>query len=93
MTPFQKFYYYDPKQFGKYSIKNVYPALVGGSYEEMTISGGGQASQEFARVTFTDVPDEERQKVREGLLQYCKLDTQAMIDILKVLRAAVDGKS
>jgi len=27
----------------------------------------------------------------DGLLEYCKLDTQAMIDVLKVLRSAASG--
>ncbi len=90
MTPFQKFDYYDPKQFGKYSIKSVYPALVGGSYEGMTISEGGQASREYARVTFANgITEQDRRQVYDGLLEYCKLDTQAMIDILNILKAAV----
>jgi len=90
MTPFQKFDYYDPKQLGRYSIKSVYPALVGGSYEKMTISEGGQASREYARVTFSDgVTEEDRRLVYDGLLEYCKLDTRAMIDVLDVLRKAV----
>lgn len=87
MTPFQKFDYYDPKQLGRYSIKSVYPALIGGSYDGMTISDGSQASREYARVTFSDgVTAEERRRVYDGLLEYCKLDTRAMIDILDVLR-------
>ena len=87
MVPFRRFDYYDPKQMGSYSIKAVYPALVGGSYNDMTISGGGQASREYGRVTFTDgVPEKEMRDIYNGLLEYCKLDTQAMIDVLKVLR-------
>lgn len=92
MLPFQKFDYYDPKQMGKYSIKSVYPALVGGSYEGMSISDGGQASREYARVTFLDgVTAEERRRVYDGLLEYCKLDTQAMIDVLEVLKKTAEG--
>ena len=90
MVPFRRFDYYDPKQMGRYSIKAVYPALTGGSYKEMEISDGGQASSEYGRVTFTDgIPEKEKRKVYDGLLEYCKLDTQAMIDILKVLRVSV----
>jgi hypothetical protein len=87
MGPFQKFDYYDPKQFGRYSIKSVYPALVGGSYDEMEISGGGEASREYARVTFSaGITEEDRKKVYRGLLEYCKLDTEAMASILDILR-------
>ena len=92
MHPFQKFDYYNPKQLGRYSIKSVYPALVGGSYEGMAISDGGQASREYARVTFSDgITEEDRRRVYDGLLEYCKLDTRAMVDILKVLRTTAGG--
>lgn len=89
MVPFRRFDYYDPKQMGSYSIKAVYPALAGGAYKGMTISDGGQASREYGRVTFTDgVPDSDKRQIYDGLLEYCKLDTQAMIDVLNVLRQA-----
>ncbi len=88
MLPFQKFDFYDPKQLGRYSIKAVYPALVGGSYAGLVISGGGMASLEYSRVTFRDgVSEDDRQRVYDGLLEYCKLDTMAMIEIFKVLQA------
>lgn len=91
MVPFRRFDYYDPKQMGSYSIKAVFPALVGGSYKGMEISDGGQASREYGRVTFTDgVSDDEKRKICDGLLEYCKLDTQAMIDVLKVLKKTVE---
>ena len=90
IVPFRSFDYYDPKQMGRTSIKNVYPALTGGSYAEMEIGDGSSASLEFARITFSnEVLEKERMKVRQGLESYCKLDTQAMIDVLEVLRASV----
>lgn len=49
--------------------------------------------REYARVTFTDgVTEEDRRRVYDGLLEYCKLDTRAMIDIMNVLRAAAKSK-
>ena len=87
IVPFRRFDYYDPKQMGSYSIKAIYPALVGGSYSSLAISEGGQASREYGRVTFAEgVSEAEKRKIYDGLLEYCKLDTQAMIDILNVLR-------
>jgi hypothetical protein len=89
MVPFRRFDYYDPKQMGSYSIKAIYPALVGGSYKNLEISDGGQATREYGRVTFTEgVSEEEKRAIYDGLLEYCKLDTQAMIDVLKVLKKA-----
>ena len=51
----------------------------------MEIAEGGTASLEYLRVTFGDVPEEERVRVRGYLEKYCKMDTQAMIDILSQL--------
>jgi hypothetical protein len=82
MEPFRLHSYYHPEQAGSYSIKSVLPALCGKSYDEMEISEGGTASQEYLRVAFCDVTDEERTRVRGYLEEYCTMDTQAMIDIL-----------
>ncbi len=93
IVPFRRFDYYDPKQMGRTSIKNVFPALTGGAYEGLGISDGNAASREYARVTFLDeVSAEERGRVRKDLETYCTLDTQAMIEILSVLRTAANGK-
>lgn len=93
IVPFRSFYYYDPKQMGSTSIKYVYPALTSGHYEGLEIADGGMASLQFARITFRDgISEEEKAKVRNGLETYCKLDTQAMIDVLQVLKEAVEVK-
>jgi hypothetical protein len=90
IDPFRKFDYYDPKQMGSYSIKSVYPALIGKGYEGLGIGEGGTASREFARVTFgKSIASEDRARVLKDLLIYCKLDTQAMIDILNYLRRTI----
>ena len=87
LAPFQAFHYYHPSQGGTASIKQVLPALVPElSYGEMEIGDGGTASNEYARVTFGDVPEEERKRVRAALLKYCQLDTLAMIRIIQKLR-------
>jgi hypothetical protein len=86
MKPFSSHSYYHPEQCGSYSIKSVLPALCGKSYDDMEISEGGTASQEYLRVTFGDVTDEERARVRGYLEEYCTMDTQAMIDILAQLQ-------
>jgi hypothetical protein len=86
LTPFRKFYYYHPLQRGSASLKRVLPALTGKGYEEMEIADGGNASVAFQRVTYGDVSEEERQKVRANLEKYCALDTEGMIWIVDRLR-------
>jgi hypothetical protein len=85
-TPFRSFHVYHPAQHGTASLKAVLPALVGKSYDGMAISDGGQASEEFMRVTFAPGDDKERLNVRKNLEEYCGLDTGGMIDIIKVLQ-------
>jgi len=90
LQPFRAFHYYHPSQRGSASIKKVLPALVPEfSYADMEIGDGMTASNEYARVTFGQVTQEDREQVREGLLKYCHLDTLAMIKIIQALRALI----
>jgi hypothetical protein len=50
------------------------------------LTEGGTASLEYLRVSFGDVPEAERQKVRGQLERYCGLDTEGMIWIVDALR-------
>jgi hypothetical protein len=87
MVIFQQRQYYVPEMKGSYSIKQVLPALVPGfSYDNMTIGDGGSASHAF--MSLISERDEEKVKLtRKNLLDYCQLDTMAMVEILKVLRS------
>ncbi|MBU6399085.1 MAG: DUF2779 domain-containing protein [Verrucomicrobia bacterium] len=82
LLPFRGFRYYHPAQRGSASMKAVLPALTGRGYEELEIQEGGTASLEFLRVTFGEVSDQERQRVRRALEQYCGQDTLGMIWIV-----------
>jgi len=86
LEPFQSFDYYHPDQHGSASIKAVLPVLTGHSYAELEIQKGGQASLEYLRVHFGEVPEDERRKVREQLERYCGTDTEGMIWIVDALR-------
>ena len=86
LTPFRSFHYYHPLQRGSASIKRVLPALTGWSYEGMDISNGEDASIAFQEVTYGDVPEELRSKVRENLAKYCELDTRGMVEIVDKLK-------
>ena len=83
---FEKVYCYKPEMEFSYSRKKVYPALCPGKdYSELSgVKEGEEAMDEFFRLRTMD--PEEREKAREGLLEYCALDTSAMIDIIKALR-------
>ena len=86
MIPFQQKWYYTPEMRGSYSIKAVLPALVPElSYNDLDIKDGGTASNTFlSMVNGTFKGDIE--KTRRQLLEYCKLDTFAMVKILEKLK-------
>lgn len=83
IIPFKEFYYYHPKQQGSCSIKYVLPALTGKSYEGMVISNGDVASREYLKKLKEG--KKLSKELREALLEYCKLDTEGMVDLVKVL--------
>ncbi len=66
-------------------MKRVLPALTGKGYKDLAIREGGQASREFARVTFLNAGEQERRRVFRELEEYCGLDTQGMADIVQAL--------
>ncbi len=81
IVPFRKFDYYNPKQKGSCSIKDVLPAIVGKSYKDMNINNGGLASVSYFESIFNGVGNKEQ--IRKDLLEYCKLDTEGMVWIVK----------
>ncbi len=85
MIPFQRRDYYHPDMQGSFSIKKVLPALVPDlKYSDLEISEGATASRAF--VQLREISDEvQLRTVTTNLLNYCKLDTLAMVEIWKVL--------
>lgn len=86
MIPFFKRWYYTPAMKGSYSIKSVLPALIPDmSYSDLEIQEGGTASAvftEMAKGTFQgDVA-----KTRKALIDYCTLDTLAMVKLYEKLK-------
>ena len=85
LEPFRGFDYYNPAQHGSASIKKVLPAVVGKSYEDMGITTGGDASVLYFHAIYGDAEVSEREKVFGDLEEYCALDTEGMVWILKEL--------
>ncbi len=93
--PFGKFYYYNPEQKGSASLKKVLPALTGVGYDNLDISNGQEASLRFIEIAFTKSGQNRAEKkrvsdIRKALIDYCGLDTQGMIFILKELYRLVE---
>ena len=77
---------------GSYSIKAVLPAVYPDDpeldYHNLEgVQNGGEAMEVFPRIQFME--PEEAKKTREALLEYCKLDTYAMVKLLQELERVV----
>lgn len=48
-------------------------------YGEEELADGGAAMMAYAKMQFTEMSNEEREKVTQALLRYCELDTLAMV--------------
>jgi len=83
---FRNFYYYHPSQKGSYSIKKVLPAITGKGYENLEINNGGDASVEYFNKF---IKGEGSEELYNNLLEYCKMDTEAMVWILEELKGLV----
>lgn len=88
MVIFSKKDYYTPAMKGSYSIKAVLPALVPGfGYNDLDIADGGTASNAFESL-YQEKDQTLIEKTRTDLLAYCKMDTLAMVEIMKVLQTS-----
>jgi hypothetical protein len=86
MIPFKNKDIYFGEMKGSYSLKAVLPALVPGlKYDGMEISDGQMASSAWMKTWKMDNP-EEIDQTRKALIEYCRLDTLAMVRILEKMR-------
>ncbi len=93
IKPFRQGGYYHADFNGGFSLKSVLPALFPGDdeldYQALAIGDGGAAMDAFSRLRLIE-SEEERRAVRRDLLDYCRLDTLAMVRIFGFLRKAAD---
>jgi hypothetical protein len=86
MIPFRDKSIYHWQFNGSYSLKDVLPALVPElSYDNLEISVGGMASSAWLHM-IQSKDEEEKSTIRKQLLQYCHLDTFAMVKILEKMK-------
>ena len=89
MMPFQQRWYYTPEMEGSYSIKKVLPAVVDNlSYENLNIKEGGSASVAFQSL-YSETDIIKTNEIRNDLLDYCKMDTLAMVKIYETLTGVI----
>jgi hypothetical protein len=86
---FQKGYYYSSKMGNSFSLKSILPALYPDDTEmdyhnlEGSVKNGTQAMAAIAKAQ--EGTEEERKQIEKDLIQYCELDTFAVVKIIKKL--------
>ena len=77
---------YHPEFHGSFSIKTVLPALVPSlSYEGLDVRNGDMAIARFARMARGEITGNDVEVTRRQLLEYCAMDTLAMVSLHEVL--------
>jgi len=90
MTIFSKGYYVDYQFKGSSSIKKVLPILIPDlSYSELEISGGTQAMTTWGKMLEGNHSIDSLDQIQKDLLEYCRLDTFAMVEIYRFLTKLV----
>ena len=93
MVPFKQRKYYTKEMKGSASIKSVLPALYPNekelNYHNLPlVHNGEEASKTFLELKNKTI--EEQEKIRQGLLVYCKLDTYAMVKIWEKFKEVIE---
>ena len=92
LDPFSAGQYYLPSMGGSFSIKRVLPSLFPDDpaldYHNLEggVQNGSDAMNIFPKIQY--MPQKEQEAARKALLQYCCLDTFAMVKIWEKLKEA-----
>ncbi|MCX6295566.1 MAG: DUF2779 domain-containing protein, partial [Bacteroidetes bacterium] len=89
VQPFQARSYYHPAMKNSFSMKSLLPALV----PELNYSNLNIGSGSMAMIAYENLNKETDMfrilETRESLLEYCKLDTLAMVKVFEVLEDVI----
>ncbi|MCA9329592.1 DUF2779 domain-containing protein, partial [Candidatus Saccharibacteria bacterium] len=88
MIPFKLKWYDDPRFNGSASIKQILPVVCPHlSYKELGIQEGGSAQRLWMEAILDAKRADQKDQILDDLIEYCKLDTHAMVEIYKCLKA------
>jgi hypothetical protein len=86
MIPFSSNWYVDAEFKGSASIKSVMPVLVPElSYKNLGIQEGQTASRVWTETVLGGKNEAEKPQILSDLLEYCQMDTYAMVEIYRKL--------
>ena len=80
LLPIARANYYHPAMKGSWSIKAVLPTVAADlDYTSLAVSGGGDAQDAYREILHPQTTVDRRLNLTDGLYEYCKLDTLAMV--------------
>ncbi len=87
LHPLAKQHYYHPDMRGSWSIKAILPTIGADiDYSNLVEVRDGEAAQSaYLEAIHADTTTERRAILREALLAYCRLDTEAMVKLVEFL--------
>lgn len=94
LRPIASNYYYHPSQQGSWSLKKVLPAVVPElSYDTLDgVQDGGMAMEAYHEAIHADTSVERKAQIERQLLEYCKLDTYALVRLWQVFSGHTELK-
>jgi hypothetical protein len=89
LLPVVRNHVYHPAFAGSFSLKDVLPALVPDmTYEGMAVANGQAAGLAWESLMRGGLDQSERERTRKALLDYCRQDTLALIELVERLQVA-----
>ena len=90
MLPFSNNWFVDKDFFGSASIKKVLPVLVSEfSYKSLAIKDGVTAARTWKELVLECKHSDKKEELVRQLLDYCSMDTLAMVQLFKFLENEV----
>jgi hypothetical protein len=79
---------YDNKFNGSFSLKKVAPALLGEahSYDDMDVANGSDAQRAFMELISPNISNTKKAQIKKAMLDYCRKDTEVMVELVKWLK-------
>jgi predicted RecB family nuclease len=88
LLPVVREHTYHPAYAGSYSLKSVLPAFVQEmSYRHLEVANGQDAGLAWESLVRGDLDCSDRERIRKALLNYCALDTRALVRLMTKLRS------
>ena len=88
--PWRTFAVHHHAQRGSTSLKAVLPTISDLGYDDLSIQSGAAATHAYEAIMNAAAPAAEREAVFKELRRYCRLDTMAMVEILRWLKTQAD---